>query len=95
MYSVVIHRAWEKKPANPVDLLPPHPWAFPAKDEAPAAPLTREEKNRIQTRERMARARAIKKATRVNPNACVASNSQADKDKTAKIIGRRNEARSQ
>ena len=60
-----------------------------------AAPMTSEEKNRIQTRERMARTRAIQKATRVNPNAGHAINSQADNDKTAKIVGRRNEARSQ
>lgn len=91
----VIHKQGAKKAPSPADLLPVNPWVFLAKVEEPAAPLTSKEKNRIQTRERMARARAIKLATRVNPNAGYAINSQADNDKTAKIVGRRNEARSQ
>jgi hypothetical protein len=90
-----IHRAGSKKVAELADLLPANPFDLQPKNAAPAAPLTREEKNRIQTRERMARARAIKLATRVNPNAGYAINSQEARDKTAKIVGRRNEARSQ
>jgi len=90
----VVHKRGAKKVASPAELLPPSPWSKPAQ-EAPAKPLTRAEKNRIQTKERMARARAIKLATRVNPHAGYAINSQEARDKTAKIVGRRNEARSQ
>lgn len=90
----VVHKKGAKKVAV-ADLLPSSPFDWQAKKAPPAAPLTRAEKNRIQTKERMARARAIKLATRVNPNAGHAINSQEARDKTAKIIGRRNEARSQ
>lgn len=45
----------------------------------PAKPLTSEEKNRIQTRERMARARAVEKANRVNRSSGLARSTNNDK----------------
>lgn len=63
--------------------------------KAPVIPLTTEEKNRIQTRERAQKKRAIELATRVNPETNIGCSTSQDAIKTAKLIGRRNEARSQ
>lgn len=63
--------------------------------------LTREEiqaeKNRVQTRERYRRKTAAQHSAqvlRVNPESNIGCSTANDRDKTARIIGRRNEARS-
>ena len=63
--------------------------------KAPDVILTREEKNRIQTRERAQKNRAIELATRVNAESNIGCSTSGFDAKAARLVGKRNEARSQ
>lgn len=63
--------------------------------KAPGIPLTTEEKNRIQTRERAQKKRAIELATRVNAESNIGCSTSGFDAKAAKLVGRRLTQRSQ